>query len=243
VSTPQGPTHEQWEELAAGYALHALEPDEEQALLAHLATCADCRQAVDEHAFVASQLGALAEDSDITPPSWSAIRSGVIATPPAPAVSLDEARRRRRAARVLGAAAAVVGLAAVGVTAWQLSSDDKGAAGTVASCDAAPSCHVVRLQADSAEKAVILAENGTATVLPTDLPRPGAGHVYALWQLPRDGRPVLVTEISDSGKGVSSAAPLVLPYDDTAAFAMSVEPTGAVPTKPTEVVATGTATA
>jgi anti-sigma-K factor RskA len=237
-----GPTHEQWEELAAGYALDALEPDEEQALLDHLGGCATCRRAVDEHAFVASQLGALAEDSDITPPIWSAIRAGVVADSPDPVVSLEESRRRRQP-RVLGAAAAAVLLAAVGVTAWQLTSDDTGAAGTVASCDAAPSCHVVRLQGDSTEAAVVLAENGTATVVPTDMPRPAVGHVYALWQLPRDGRPVLVTEIRDSGKGVSSAAPLVLPYDDTAAFAMSLEPSGSVPTKPTDVIATGTATA
>jgi anti-sigma-K factor RskA len=59
--------------------------------------------------------------------------------------------------------------------------------------------------------------------------------------MPRDGRPLLVTVLRSSVDGASSAAPLVLPYTDTAAFAISVEPTGTVPTKPTDVLATGTA--
>lgn len=244
--TTNGSTHEQWEELAAGYVLDALEPAEEQALLAHLAGCAACRQVVDEHAFVASQLGQLAEDSDITPPSWSSIRSGIITGPAAPVVSLEERRNRDRQPRLLGAAAALVLLAGAGVVGWQLSSGDSGTPGqskTLAACAASQSCHVVRLQSGSTVAAYALAEKGTVTMLPTHMAAPAAGHVYALWQLPRDGRPTLVTVLRTATNGVTSAAPLALPYADTAAFAVSVEPADAVPTTPTEVVATGTATA
>jgi hypothetical protein len=52
-----------------------------------------------------------------------------------------------------------------------------------------------------------------------------------------------VTVLRTSTNGVSSAAPLGIPYADTAAFAVIVEPSDVVPTTPTEVVATGTATA
>jgi anti-sigma-K factor RskA len=244
--TPNGSAHEQWEELAAGYVLDALEPDEEQALLDHLSNCADCRRVVDEHAFVAAQLGQLAEDSDITPPSWSAIRSGIVTDPSAPVVSLEDRRRHRRPPLLLGAAAAAVLLAGAGVVGWQLASGDSGEPSqskTLAACAASPSCHVVRLQSDNTVAAYALAEKGTVTMLPTHMAAPAAGHVYALWQLPRDGRPTLVTVLRTVDNGVSSAAPLVLPYADTAAFAVSVEPADVVPTTPTEVVATGAATA
>jgi anti-sigma-K factor RskA len=241
VTTPRSP-HEEWEELAAGYVLDALEPDEEQTLLAHLATCTDCRRVVDEHAFVASQLGALAEDSDIAPPSWSSMRSGIVTEAAAPVASLEE-RRRRRPPRLLAAAAGTVLLAGAGVAAWQLASGGSERSGTVEACAASPTCHVVQLHSDNTEAAVVLAEKGTATMLPEHMSPPPAGQVYALWQLPRDGAPSLVTVLRTTENGVSSAAPLVLPYDDTAAFAVSVEPAGDVPTAPTEVVATGTATA
>src|SRR4051794_11209758 len=121
VTTPRSP-HEEWEELAAGYVLDALEPDEEHALLTHLATCTECRRVVDEHAFVAAQLGSLSEDSDVTPPGWASIRSGIVADAAAP-VSLDERRMRRRSPRLLGAAAAAVLLAGAAVAGWQLASN------------------------------------------------------------------------------------------------------------------------
>ena len=37
--------HERFEELAAGHALGALEPEDEQAFLAHVPACARCERA------------------------------------------------------------------------------------------------------------------------------------------------------------------------------------------------------
>ena len=48
--------HDDWQELAVGFAFHALEPDEERELLAHLATCDDCTQLVAETHEVTSVL-------------------------------------------------------------------------------------------------------------------------------------------------------------------------------------------
>ena len=79
--------------------------------------------------------------------------------------------------------------------------------------------------------------------LSTAMPALDNAHVYVLWQLPRDGRPAAVTVLGPVHTGqAGSSASLVIPYDDTAAFAMSVERAGQVPTQPTKVVAIGTST-
>ncbi|MDT7573641.1 MAG: hypothetical protein QOE05_3815 [Actinomycetota bacterium] len=109
--------HESYEELAVGYALSALEPDDEQQFVDHLRGCAVCARALAEHTETLGHL-AYAADAETPPPSLlEGIRAGVASsgragTFPAP-LSLDAARDRRpRANRLmtatLGAAAAVV---------------------------------------------------------------------------------------------------------------------------------------
>ena len=51
MSAPQDPRHgdhESFDELAVGWALHALEPEDEELFAAHLPTCTRCRQTVAE---------------------------------------------------------------------------------------------------------------------------------------------------------------------------------------------------
>ena len=62
MSAPQDPRrgqHESFDELAVGWALHALEPEDEELFVAHLPTCPRCRQTVAETTDV---MGALAGD-------------------------------------------------------------------------------------------------------------------------------------------------------------------------------------
>jgi anti-sigma factor RsiW len=62
VSAHQDPRrgqHESFDELAVGWALHALEPEDEELFTAHLPTCPRCRQTVAETTDV---MGALAGD-------------------------------------------------------------------------------------------------------------------------------------------------------------------------------------
>ena len=62
MSAPRDPRrgeHETFDELAVGWALHALEPEDEELFAAHLPTCTRCRQTVAETAEV---MGALAGD-------------------------------------------------------------------------------------------------------------------------------------------------------------------------------------
>ena len=50
--------HDEWDELAVGYALTALEPDELDRFFEHLLeSCALCRQSVDDTAAIGAQLG------------------------------------------------------------------------------------------------------------------------------------------------------------------------------------------
>jgi hypothetical protein len=154
---------------------------------------------------------------------------------------------RRRHARLLAAAAAVVALIGVGVAGWQVagrSHSSSGVPSAVAACKSSPGCHVVRLLADgNVEAGDVVVRDGSAAVVPTAMPALDASHVYVLWQMPRDGRPTPVTALSDIATSKAShSVPLVIPYDDTAAFAMSVERADQVPTQPTKVVAVGTAT-
>lgn len=241
--------HEHWEELAAGHALSALEPEEEAAFLAHLATCESCPEVLADHALVAARLGALVNDQDQAP-SWERIRAGILpATPradaaedvvhgttPAPVTSLDEVRARRRAPRLLSAAAAAVLVTGAGAI-WVASSDKDQQSpqqATLAACAASPGCHVVDLQG----KASLVVSDGSVRLLSSSLSAPGAGKAYVLWQLPRGGDMTLIGSLRATEPGtVGEAHQLALPYDRTAGFGLSLEPAGVVPTRPGQVVA------
>jgi len=58
---PEPAGHEVYAELAAGWALHALEPDDEKHFAAHLDTCPACQSAIADYS------GALAELSFLSP--------------------------------------------------------------------------------------------------------------------------------------------------------------------------------
>lgn len=236
-------THEHWEELAAGYALHALEPDEELQFTEHLAGCDDCVVMLREHELVAAQLGSLAHaDEDVTAPTWSAIRASVV-DDHAP-VSLDARRRsRRRQPLLLGAAAAVAAIAAAGVVVWQTGSGTTTPADrALQSCRHQTGCSVVRLHASrGADPAIVLVSAERVTMVPLAMKPAPKGKEYVLWQLLRSGAPTPVAELTDAS--APSSAGLIMPYADTAAFAVSVESASVPPSQPTQVVAIGNTTA
>jgi hypothetical protein len=124
--------HARFEELAAGHALHALEPEDEQAFVAHLAGCARCERDLAEHAATLAHLAYAPDAAEPPPALLEGIRAGVLgsgrgstfpeqpdAAPEQP-VELDQVRRRRDATRlrragtwtgIAAAAALVVSLA------------------------------------------------------------------------------------------------------------------------------------
>jgi anti-sigma-K factor RskA len=249
--TDHDSTHELYDELAAGYALHALEPDEELLFTEHLATCSRCAEVLDEHAFVAAQLGSLADAEEVPVPEWRSIRSGVVGDVPAPApdtapvVSLDARRTARRSPRLLAAAAGLVAVAGVGVLTWQTVSGGAGndqVTAAIARCQShAATCKVVRLHDDHGDPAVVLVSGGEARLLPIHMGPPTPGHQYVLWQLPRSNGPTAIGEFTDASHEMTTR--LLMPYADTAAFAVSLEPADTPPTTPSQVLATGQTTA
>ncbi|MCU1589517.1 MAG: uncharacterized protein JWP11_773 [Frankiales bacterium] len=122
--------HVRFEELAAGHALHALEPGDEQVFLDHLATCPDCQRAVSSHTETLGHLAYAAEPAELPDGILAGIRREIgqpaapFAVPLAAPSSLDAARARRRLPTALasrtwiGAAAAVALVLSMGV--WNL---------------------------------------------------------------------------------------------------------------------------
>lgn len=132
MSRPE--SHDVFAGLAAGHALYALEPEDEQIFLAHVAACAACERDVAQHRETLTHLAYAADAGEPPVAVLEGIRAGVrasdrAATTYAAPVSLDQARERRaagtprlrRAATWLGVAAALalVGSLAVWNTALQ----------------------------------------------------------------------------------------------------------------------------
>lgn len=224
--------HEQtWHELVAAHALHALDDADEQRLLAHLDDCAPCRGRLDEFTLVAAQLGTLADDS-ISPPPWATIRPRTSVQP----------LRRKLAVRALAAAAVAVIAAGGAVIGWQVTRPGRtpSPATALAACRQHSTCHVVQLHGRSGDTADVLVEAGYVSLVPVGLPAPASHHMYVLWQLPSDGSPIPVASFYDSTRRAASV-PLPTDYADTAAFAVSLEPAGPMPTHPRHILALGAA--
>jgi anti-sigma-K factor RskA len=233
--------HQHWDELAAGYALHALAPDEELSFIEHLASCARCAASVSEHDFVAAQLGSMAHyRGSEQAPAWESIRGAVVAERGAGGSVVDLAGRRRRydvSRRVLAVAAAVAIIAGGGIVAWRLST------GGSSTCTASAGCHAVTLDAAAGRsEAALIVRGDVVSLTPTNISAAPAGKVYVLWQLPRNGRATPVTTFDAVSATTPATGTLRVPYSDTAAFAISVESAaGAPPSTPSNTVASATA--
>jgi hypothetical protein len=204
--------HAKWDELAAGHALHALDPAEQAEFDAHLETCAECVAQLDDHEFVAAQLGSISHFPDTDEaPSWESIRPSIVGERAAGATVTDLAARRRYTGlrRSLAAAAAVVVLAG---------------------------------DAGSRTLASVTVRANRVTVTPTDMPAAPAGKVYVLWQLPRNGRATPVAAFAGGKGAKPTTDSLRAAYSQTAAFAVSLESAGPPPPMPSNTLASGTAT-
>ena len=235
--------HEHWDEQAAGYALDALEPDELAEFDGHLAGCDECRQLVDQHALVAAQLGALADD-DRPAPTWADLRDGIIgpANEPASNVALPTRgrvvpiRQHRRAALLTAAAAAAAAI--VGITVWQTGGGSShGPLTSASSCANTAGCHIVALHSGGNTALSVLVYRHDVALVSTTMSQPPPGSEWALWRLPKSGAPQLVTTF-DTVDG--TRAPIDVPYADIAGFAVSRERAGTTPNTPSTVVASGT---
>jgi anti-sigma-K factor RskA len=188
--------HSDYEELAAGFALGALEPDEEQAFQRHLEGCPACKTSVREFEELTSSLAY--STPQVEPPASlrAAIRRKTGLT------------LRRRAARMVGSwrggRVMVRAVAAAGVLAlfalllWNLALRDQHeldrarvaaleAAVRTVNDRAASRVTLSGLAADDGAQATVLASSGQdrGVLVVEGLPQLPAGRVYELWSLPR----------------------------------------------------------
>jgi anti-sigma-K factor RskA len=234
--------HEYWDELAAGYALHGLAPDEEIVFIDHLDGCAECAASVGDHEMVAAQLGSIAHyrESDDAVPSWESMRSLVVGTSAGDSTVVDLADRRRRyntSRKFLAVAAAVAVVAGGGIAGWRLTTGGSN-------CSASAGCHTINLDAKGGNtEATVIVRDASVTVHPTGMAAAPAGKVYVLWQLRPDGQPLPIGKFSARPGSPASVGGLNVNYSDTSGFAVSVEnangPTPATPSnEPFEGAAT-----
>ena len=219
------------DELAAAYALGAVENAEEREISHHLATCdqphAEARALIDAAAAVPAQLEPMTAKPVLRARLMTTVAETAQDHRPAPAVRqaalVNPPRRRpwwQLPSPLVGAAAAVALALAVGLGAWGVSlqqqiAERDAALRAVATADAA---HRVTGSAGSgwlletADETVFLAE-GLAAL--------DEGRIYELWLIDPDGSALAVGVVDEFEDLV--IAPLEIEIGDAAAFAVTVE--------------------
>jgi anti-sigma-K factor RskA len=267
--TDQRPDHARFDELAAGYALGALEPEDEWRFRAHASQCERCSQALADYTAVAAALAESAPDvrpspalrarilaaaADRPQPATAAIQqiagpptggpdsAAPAGTPQAPVVALTSRLRSRRL-KVAAAAAAVI-VAGAG-TYGGLTAAGAGQSAPAAGCVAASQCTQVTLTAATGHQVVagqVIVEGRSVWLRPARLPADDAARqIYVLWQLTGKRTPLAVGSF-DVRAGAQAAiriGTLAAPYRGTLAFAVSLEPGRTIPASPTQQVALG----
>lgn len=250
------------EELAVGWALHALESDDEHVLRAHLPGCPTCQEIVRSTEQVAALLGGSVPQED--PPArlrrkvlGAAARtpqeayeplpfrlgSSLSETPDRPA-EIVQHPRPRRTLQVAAAAVVLVLVVAVGALGWQVShlTGQEQTQSQLLAVLGDPAMHRAVLRAgDGQEAAVLLSAPTAAAVMPLGLrPNNTADQIYVVWGLSA-GTPVALSSFD-----VRADAAELIKWDNAAAqhqkFAISLEPGRSLPAKPTDVIANGEVT-
>ncbi len=257
--------HQQFDELAVGWALHALEPEDEAVFVRHLTGCVRCAETVAETTDV---MGAMAADLPQAEPSESLrsrLRAAVeetgqvhrpvvaeASTGPTPAVAgpLPAPRRSRALAMALVAAAvaAVLGLGVWNVT---LNADRQELSTTVAEQRrimdellTGGRATIAPLGQDGRSVATVVARADELQVVTHGL----AGNdvdstTYVVWGMGNGApEPLGVFDVEGSQISLQTVGSRRTGLDDFAQYGISIEPGQEAPSAPTEVVATGQVT-
>ncbi len=262
-TTRPGPGHDEgFEELAVGWALHALEPEDADAFLPHLSGCARCREIVDETFEVMADLATAAPSAEPPPGLGERLRAEVARTPqdasaerpepvaprtpsrPAPATvpaAVPVPRRRWTAVLVAAAVAAVVGLGGWTVVLM----GDRNEARDTAAAEAAMveqllrpgPAMVVPVSDGGRTMATLLARDDEVQVVTHALePNDRDAETYVLWGLDA-GTPKALGVFDVDGPGPQLRTLEVEGADDFPSYGISVEPGRVAPEAPTDVVA------
>lgn len=218
--------HDIYEELAAGFALDALDAEDEALFIAHLAGCARCAADLVRHRTVAADL-AFAVDG-IDPMPFPFDLGSVPQEAMAPVVSLAAVRSRRT--RWLAAAAAVVMLAGVGIGGFAAGHHSKG---TPALAQPGVIAQPL-LDRTGAPLGELVVKDGQATLTAT-LPKVKAqGRWYVVWDV-RGASTTAVRGFTGTGSKLTVPLGAWQPGD---AAAVSLEADGVIPAHGTTMVLT-----
>lgn len=249
-------------DLAALYAVDALEPAEQAAFETHLPGCPRCQAELADYAEVTAHLAqAVAQDpppalrttvlgaihGTASSPAHAGIdrtevpvRSGPAEAPVAPVVSLDARRRRYR--RLLAAAAAAVLVPGLALGGWGLGvhSEQRQQQQLAAQEEdranrllAAPDVSTHRIEVQDRSATVVVSQQEDAALfVSTDLPDPGEGREYQLWLIDDE---VPVPDVHFTGGQVRTW--LDGEVADAGAIAMTIEPAGGSTTPTLPVLA------
>ena len=237
--------HAALEEMAAGYALDALEPADEQRFLRH---AAGCRRCGDLAAGFRQVAGALAETA---PPAWPSSRLGdrilaAAAAAPEPAghrrvVPLRRRGQRRR--RKLAALAAAAAILAGGGVCGDLAATAAGPQPGLAACARPHACAQVTLTAAGTGRtaATVIVHDGVVWMQPGAMTANPAGQIYVLWQITGAHIPLPVGsfDFHTGARTPVRIGDLAVPYRGTWAFAVSLEHGRTIPARPSKPVALG----
>jgi anti-sigma-K factor RskA len=197
VDTPMN--HSEYEQLAAGYVLGALEPDDEHVFQRHLDGCRECEANVRDLEEVAGTLAYAAPPVDPPETLWASIQREIRPeqrrAPPQPVTARPRRWSSPLVAR-LAAAAAIVVVAALSL--WNLNLREQNASyrDRVAALEQAGRLLVERNTstiplegpAAGAEATVVASSTQDRGVLIVgNLPPLQRGRVYELWGIPERG--------------------------------------------------------
>lgn len=247
------------EELAVGWAMHSLEPDEESVVRDHLPTCATCQRTVRSTQEVLAGIGGAVRQEQPPPRLRARLMEQIEHIPqeaPVPHTPRHAAptplrpQHRRRTGRVLLAAAAAAAVLAgggyLGVRVNQLSGEVAASEARTndlnkaLSLAADPATNRAVLRTGSGEEVAVVLSNPTSgAVVPTNLEPNDSGHVYVVWGASTKAPvPLAVFDVR-----AGSTDPQLLNWSADAhkhtTFAVSLEPGRQAPPKPSEVLAGG----
>lgn len=254
--------HRFYDELAVGWALHALEPEDEAEFAGHLPGCTRCAETVAESTEV---MGAMSADLPAAEPSEALrarLRAAVEATgqrqrpdvveisaPVSPVPQPSLRRLRPRSLTLVAAAVAAV----LGLGLWNvgLNSDRRELQATVAAQQDVMAAlldpdgvALTPLGGDGRPVATVVPRGAQIQVLTYGVPvNEAASTTYVLWGVGGAGpQPLGTFDVDRSRIEMTTVGSGSTGLDEFTQYAISLEPGRKAPSQPTEVVATGQVT-
>lgn len=245
------------EELAVGYAMHALEPGEEALIRAHVPGCARCQETIRATQEVTAALGGSVRQYDPPERLRTRLMDAIENTPqvrvaeePVPLGSRRPDRSGGSGRKLLLAAAALVVVAGIGVAGVRFGQlNDQVAQQDVRAGQLERALRIVAdpdasravLQDESGDAvAVLLSADDAAAIVPTDLPANDVTRqIYVVWGTSAPEPVALATfdvTVSDADVRLLAWSPDAHRHNG---FGISLEEGRTAPARPSSVLASG----